>query len=112
MLSSSILYRRLLRLWIVSAVIWCSFIGVLAYTEWQAYKRALHGLDLAVAMKSELPDPPPPGFYMLEKSLATRDSLEHSRTMLWFFGVIAIVPPGALLLLGLWGRQIGAFSLD
>jgi len=28
--------------------------------------------------------------------------------MLWFFGVIAVVPPAALFLLGAWGRRIGA----
>jgi len=28
--------------------------------------------------------------------------------LLWVFGVIAIVPPAALLLLGTWGRRIGA----
>ena len=89
-------------------MVWCGFIGVLAYTEWRAYQRAVHNLDLTLTLKTQLPDPPPPGFYMIEKTLTTRDNLEHSQTLLWFFGVIAIVPPGALLLLGWWGRRVGA----
>ena len=82
---------------------------MLAYSEWQAYQRAAHNLDLTLTLKSQLPDPPPPGFYMIEKTLSTRDSLEHSQTLLWFFAIIAVVPPGAILLFGLWGRRVGAF---
>jgi len=102
------LRSRLIGLWLVSSLVWCGFIATLAFSEWRAYQRALHGLDLAQGMKAELPDPPPAGFYMLEKSLTVTDNVEHSETMLWFFGVIAIIPPGALLLLGLWGRRVGA----
>ena len=102
------LFRRLVILWLAGALVWIAFIGVLAWSEWGAYRRASYNLDVTIALKKDLPDPPPPGFFLVEKSLASRDSLEHSATMLWFFGVIAIVPPAALFLLGAWGRRIGA----
>jgi hypothetical protein len=101
-------FRRLVILWLVGSLVWIAFIGALAWSEWGAYRRAAHDLDVTLTLKKELPEPPPPGFYLVEKSLASRDSLEHSATLLWFFGVIAIVPPAALLLLGVWGRRIGA----
>ena len=102
------LFRRLVLLWAAGSLLWIAFIGTLAWSEWGAYRRASHDLDVTFALKKELPDPPPPGFFLVEKSLASRESLQHSATMLWFFGVIAIVPPTALLLLGTWGRRIGA----
>jgi hypothetical protein len=102
------LFRRLVILWLAGALVWIAFIGVLAWSEWGAYRRASYNLDVTIALKKDLPDPPPPGFFLVEKSLASRDSLAHSEMMLWFFGVIAIVPPAALFLLGAWGRRIGA----
>ena len=103
------LFRRLAMLWLVGSLVWIGFIGALAWSEWGAYRRAAHDVDLTFALKKELPDPPPPGFYLVEKSLTSRDRLDHSQMMLWFFGVIAIVPPTALLLLQPVGpARIGA----
>ena len=102
------LFRRLIILWAVGSLVWIAFIGSLAWSEWGAYQRASRDLDVTFALKKELPDPPPPGFYLVEKSLASRENLAHSELLLWVFGVIAIVPPAALLLLGVWGRRVGA----
>ena len=102
------LVHRLVLLWAVCSLIWCLFIGALAWSEWGAYQRAAQDLDLTFALKKELPDPPPPGFFLVEKSLTSGERLAHSQMLLWFFGVIAIVPPTALLLLGVWGRKIRA----
>ena len=102
------LFRRLVILWLAGSLVWIAFIGALAWSELGAYRRASYDLDVTFALKKDLPDPPPPGFFLVEKSLASRDNLAHSEMMLWFFGVIAIVPPAALMLLGVWGRRIGA----
>jgi hypothetical protein len=102
------LLHRLVLLWAVGSLLWCIFISTLAWSEWGSYQRASRDLDLTFALKKELPDPPPAGFFLVEKSLTSPDRLQHSQMLLWFFGVIAIVPPAALLLLGIWGRKIGA----
>ena len=50
------LHRRLIGLWLAASLVWCGFIGALAYSEWRAYQRAAHNLDLTLALKAQLPE--------------------------------------------------------
>lgn len=101
--------RTLLRIWLAGSIVWCALVAILAYSEWQAYRRAAFSFESGLGAQTEAPEPPPPGFHLVETTMRGFDHrMGHTEAMLLFFLIVAILPPACALALGWLARKAGA----
>jgi hypothetical protein len=103
--------HRPTRLWPILTLVllgWCGFIGVLAYDEWREHQNAVTSLQSLRLFQNDASNTPLIGLYIPDLTQLALDRVQHSQTMLWYYGAIALVPSIAIFLMGWIGARIGA----